>query len=207
MRIGPVGKVYHCPCPRARLVRLDNIQSLAVEEESVVAETPNNSLNFGTIGWSSRITWASNWLRACSTCAEFSFIAHSFGLVRKEAAYHQVVRACRVVVEAQAAAVRRYRTSSRKTLARKAKCVSPYARQERHEQLKVQSGTVGDAQQSVRADEGGEAGDGEPAAAAEIMLPRTLSLNSQPPGNKRAPTSLIFCVFLSTSSEWAFTHS
>jgi hypothetical protein len=32
MRIGPVGKVHHSPCPRVRLVRLDNIQSLAAEE-------------------------------------------------------------------------------------------------------------------------------------------------------------------------------
>src|SRR5262249_17792497 len=62
--------------------------------------SPNNSFNFGTTGWSSGITWASNWLRARSTCVEFSFIAHTFGLVRKEAAYHQAVRVCpRVVVK------------------------------------------------------------------------------------------------------------
>jgi len=37
MHIGPVGKVYHCRRPRARL-RLDNIQSVAVEEKRLVAE-------------------------------------------------------------------------------------------------------------------------------------------------------------------------
>jgi hypothetical protein len=41
LRIAPVGKVYHCPRRRARvdtLVRLYDIQSVAVEEERVVAE-------------------------------------------------------------------------------------------------------------------------------------------------------------------------
>src|SRR5260370_6068779 len=39
--------------------------------------SPNNSFNFGTNGWSSGITWASNCVRVCSTCAEFTFITHS----------------------------------------------------------------------------------------------------------------------------------
>src|SRR5260370_10290620 len=58
----------------------------------------------------------------------------------------------------------------------------------------VQNGAAGDAEQSDRADEGGEAGDGKPAVAAEIELPRPLPLNSQPPGNKRSPISMISCV-------------
>jgi hypothetical protein len=58
----------------------------------------------------------------------------------------------------------------------------------------VQNGAVGDAEQSDRADEGGEAGDGKPAVAAEIELPRPLPLNSQPAGNKRSPISMISCV-------------
>ena len=62
----------------------------------------------------------------------------------------------------------------------------------RHKQL--QNGAVGDAEESDRADEGGEAGDGKPAVAAEIELPRPLPLNSQPPGNKRSPISMISCV-------------
>ena len=53
---------------------------------------------------------------------------------------------------------------------------------------------VGDAEQSGQANEGGEGGDGKPAAAAEIELPRPLPLNGQPPGNKRTPVSMIFCV-------------
>jgi len=40
----------------------------------------------------------------------------------------------------------------------------------------VQNGAVGDAEESGRADEGGEAGDGKPAAAAEIELPRPLAI-------------------------------
>src|SRR5882762_1103270 len=58
----------------------------------------------------------------------------------------------------------------------------------------VQNGAVGDADQSDRADDGGEAGNGKPAAAAEIELPRPLPLNSQPPGNKRSPIAMISCV-------------
>src|SRR6266404_9663486 len=58
----------------------------------------------------------------------------------------------------------------------------------------VQNGAVGDAEQSDRADDGGEAGNGKPAAAAEIELPRPLPLNSQPPGKKRSPISMISCV-------------
>src|SRR5260221_12823025 len=58
----------------------------------------------------------------------------------------------------------------------------------------VQNGAVGDAEESDRADEGGDAGDGKPAVAAEIELPRPLPLNSQPPGNKRSPISMISCV-------------
>lgn len=58
----------------------------------------------------------------------------------------------------------------------------------------IQNGAVGDVEQSDRADEGGEAGDGKPAVAAEIELPRSLPLNSQPPGNKRNPISMISCV-------------
>jgi hypothetical protein len=58
----------------------------------------------------------------------------------------------------------------------------------------VQNGAVGDAEQSGRADEGGEVGDGKPAVAAEIELPLPLPLNSQPPGNKRSPISMISCV-------------
>src|SRR5260370_10405405 len=58
----------------------------------------------------------------------------------------------------------------------------------------VQNGDVGDAEESDRADEGGEAGDGKPAVAAEIELPRPLPLNSQPPGNKRSPIAMISCV-------------
>src|SRR5882672_7435306 len=58
----------------------------------------------------------------------------------------------------------------------------------------VQNGAVGDAEESDRADEGGEAGDGKPAVAAEIELPRPLPLNSQPPGNKRSPIFMISCV-------------
>src|SRR5258708_33641003 len=41
LRIAPVGKVYHRPCRRARvdtLLRLYDIQSVAVEEERVVAK-------------------------------------------------------------------------------------------------------------------------------------------------------------------------
>src|SRR5260370_37607789 len=55
----------------------------------------------------------------------------------------------------------------------------------------VQNGAVGE---SDRADEGGEAGDGKPAVAAEIELPRPLPLNSQPPGKKRSPIAMISCV-------------
>ena len=54
MRITPVGKGHHHPRRRIRvgaLVRLYDIQSVAVEEER-----PNNSFNFGTNGWSSGIT-------------------------------------------------------------------------------------------------------------------------------------------------------
>ena len=40
----------------------------------------------------------------------------------------------------------------------------------------VQNGAVGDAEQSDRADAGGEAGNGKPAAAAEIELPRPLAI-------------------------------
>src|SRR6266481_3163497 len=58
----------------------------------------------------------------------------------------------------------------------------------------VQNGAVGDAELFGRPDEGGEAGDGKPAAAGEIEPPRPLPLNSQPPGNKRTPISMIFCV-------------
>src|SRR6266481_2131247 len=43
--------------------------------------SPNNSFNFGTNGWSSGITWASNCVRACSTCAEFSFMTDSIRLL------------------------------------------------------------------------------------------------------------------------------
>src|SRR5258708_3887258 len=43
--------------------------------------SPNNSFNFGTNGWSSGITWASNCVRVCSTCAEFSFITDSIRLL------------------------------------------------------------------------------------------------------------------------------
>src|SRR5215471_7744309 len=93
-----------------------------------------------------------------------------------------------MVVEAQQRPFGDTARPSRKTLTPKAKCVSPDARHEWHEQLKVQNDAVGDAEPSVRADEGREVGDGEPAAAAEFMLPRSLSLTSQPPGNKRAPT-------------------
>src|SRR5258708_3034192 len=63
----------------------------------------------------------------------------------------------------------------------------------------VQNGAVGDAEESDRADEGGEAGDGKPAVAAEIELPRPLPLNSHPPGNKRSPISMISCVSASPS--------
>src|SRR5262245_7998223 len=41
MGIGPVGKIYHCPGTRTRggiLFRLNNVQSVDVEEERVVAE-------------------------------------------------------------------------------------------------------------------------------------------------------------------------
>src|SRR5260370_38802366 len=58
----------------------------------------------------------------------------------------------------------------------------------------VQNGAVGDAEESDRADEGGEAGAAKPGVAAEIELPRPLPLNSQPPGNKRSPISMISCV-------------
>ncbi len=37
-------------------------------------------------------------------------------------------------------------------------------------------------------------GDGKPAGAAENQPPRPVPLNSQPPGNKRSPTSMIFRV-------------
>src|SRR5262249_26413326 len=43
--------------------------------------SPNNSFNFGTNGWSSGITWASNWVRVCSSCAGFSFMTHSIRLL------------------------------------------------------------------------------------------------------------------------------
>src|SRR5262249_52287457 len=56
----------------------------------------------------------------------------------------------------------------------------------------VQNGAVGDAEPSGRPDGGGGAGDGKPAAAGEIEPPRPLLLNSEPPGNKRTPISMIF---------------
>src|SRR5262249_30420814 len=113
-------------------------------------------------------------------------MAQSFGLVRKAAAINQTMRPPFMVVEAQQRPFGDPARPSRRTSIRKAKCVSPDARHEWLEPLKVQNGAVGGVEQSVRADEGREVADGEGAAAAAFMLPRSLSLTSQPPGNKRA---------------------
>src|SRR5258706_16213147 len=48
--------------------------------------SPNNSFNFGTNGWSSGITWASNCVKVCSTCVEFSFITDSIRLLCRASA-------------------------------------------------------------------------------------------------------------------------
>src|SRR5262249_14877757 len=185
-------KVYHCPCPRAHLVRLDNVQSLAAEEECVVAEQfvqlRNHRMVIGNhLG-----------LELAQSLLDLRGVQFHSAHLRFDSQRSRISSGCvglslgRRSASGGRSAITRIRHV--KTLAGKAKCVSPYVRHERHEQLKVQNGAVGDAEQSARGDEGDEPGDGEPAAAAEVMLPRPLSLNSQPPGNKRAPTSMIFCV-------------
>jgi hypothetical protein len=55
--------------------RLHNVQSLAVEKESVIAE---QFVQRGNAGWLSGMASASNWLRVRSICAEVNFIAHSY---------------------------------------------------------------------------------------------------------------------------------
>src|SRR3989442_1037859 len=77
MGISPVGKIYHCPGTRTRggiLLRLNNVQSVDVEEERVVAEQFVQFRNHWMVIGNH---CASNWLRVCSTCAEFSFMVHS----------------------------------------------------------------------------------------------------------------------------------
>jgi hypothetical protein len=107
--VAPAGKIHdlgRLSFRPSRLGRLHDIEPVAVGKKVC---SPNRSFSCGTTGWSSGMASASNWPSVRSTCAEVSFIAHSFGWARPKAINH----AYRVLRSLPPHVVKRYARSSR----------------------------------------------------------------------------------------------